>query len=147
MNSHFIGRVGKDAEIIDGKNGKPSFLSMDVATDYYSRGENKTLWVRVRSNIEKHVKLAQYLTKGKMITVEGQQLEPSCWIGKDGEAHAQVVIVANFIDFVRLGKKREENAENNGDKQTETGQPVTVETTTQNAPFPAPADGNEDLPF
>lgn len=40
MNSHFIGRIGKDgAKVIEGKNGK--FLSMDVATDYYSRGKTK----------------------------------------------------------------------------------------------------------
>lgn len=144
MNSHFIGRIGKDgAKVIEGKNGK--FLSMDVATDYYSRGENRTLWIRVRSNIEKHINLAQYLTKGKMITVEGQQLEPSCWIGKDGEAHAQIVIVANFIDFVKIGGKKKEDA--GTDQQTAAvQQPVTVDAA-QNEPFPAPEDKTDDLPF
>lgn len=145
MNSHFIGRIGKDgAKVIEGKKGK--FLSMDVATDFYSRGENRTMWVRVRSNIEKHINLAQYLTKGKMITVEGQQLDPSCWIGKDGEAHAQIIIVANFIDFVRIGtKKKDDNGV--GQQTSSTQQPVTVETPTQNDPFPAPADQTDDLPF
>lgn len=142
MNSHFIGRIGKDgAKVIEGKNGK--FLSMDVATDYYSRGENKTLWIRVRSNIEKHINLAKYLTKGKMITVEGQQLEPSTWIGKDGEAHAQIVIVANFIDFVKIGKKKEEGS---SEQSATAQQPVTVESG-QNEPFPAPEDKTDDLPF
>jgi single-stranded DNA-binding protein len=144
MNSHFIGRIGKDgAKVIEGKNGK--FLSMDVATDYYSRGENRTLWIRVRSNIPRYVeKLVPHLTKGSLITVEGQQLEPSTWIGKDGEAHAQIVIVANFIDFVRTGKKKDES---NSNQTTAQGQPVTVEEQQQDAPFPAPADNNDDLPF
>ncbi len=107
MDVFFIGRIGKDgAKVIEGKNGK-FFLSMDVATDYYSRGENRTLWIRVRSNIPQYVeKLAPYLTKGSLIQITGKQLEPSTWIGKDGEAHAQIVIVANFIDFVRTGKRR-----------------------------------------
>ena len=146
MNSHFIGRIGKDgAKVIEGKNGK--FLSMDVATDYYSRGENKTMWIRVRSNIEKHINLAQYLTKGKMITVEGQQLDPSCWIGKDGEAHAQIIIVANFIDFVRIGgKKKEENSNPTDQQAAAEQQPVTVDAS-QNEPFPAPEDKTDDLPF
>ena len=144
MNSHFIGRIGKDgAKVIEGKNGK--FLSMDVATDYYNRGENRTLWIRVRSNIPRYVeKLAPHLTKGSLITVEGQQLEPSTWIGKDGEAHAQIVIVANFIDFVRTGKKKDDT---NNNQTAEQGQPVTVEAQQQDAPFPAPADNTDDLPF
>ena len=144
MNSHFIGRIGKDgAKVIEGKNGK--FLSMDVATDYYSRGENRTLWIRVRSNNPQYVeKLAPHLAKGSLITVEGQQLEPSTWIGKDGEAHAQIVIVANFIDFVRTGKKKDDT---NGNQTAAQGQPVTVEAPQQDAPFPAPADNTDDLPF
>lgn len=144
MNSHFIGRIGKDgAKVIEGKNGK--FLSMDVATDYYSRGENRTLWIRVRSNIPRYVeKLAPHLTKGSMIKVEGQQLEPSTWIGKDGEAHAQIVIVANFIDFVRTGKKKDDI---NSNQTAAQGQPVTVEAQQQDAPFSAPADNTDDLPF
>lgn len=144
MNSHFIGRIGKDgAKVIEGKNGK--FLSMDVATDYYSRGENRTLWIRVRSNIPRYVeKLAPHLTKGSLITVEGQQLEPSTWIGKDGEAHSQIVIVANFIDFVRTGKKKDDT---NSNQTAAQGQPVTVEAQQQDSPFPAPADNTDDLPF
>ena len=144
MNSHFIGRIGKDgAKVIEGKNGK--FLSMDVATDYYSRGENRTLWVRVRCNIPRYVeKLAPHLTKGSLITIEGQQLEPSTWIGKDGEAHAQIVIVANFIDFVRTGKKKDDSSSNQSSTQ---GQPVTVETPQNDDPLSAPEDDNDDLPF
>ena len=144
IRAWMIGRIGKDgAKVIEGKNGK--FLSMDVATDYYSRGENRTLWIRVRSNIPRYVeKLASHLTKGSLITVEGQQLEPSTWIGKDGEAHAQIVIVANFIDFVRTGKKKDDT---NSYQTAAQGQPVTVEAQQQDAPFPAPADNTDDLPF
>ena len=73
INSYFIGRIGKDgAKVIEGKNG--NFMTMDVATDIYSQGENKAMWVRVRSNMPAHMgKLVQHLTKGKMIEVAGQQ--------------------------------------------------------------------------
>ena len=46
--THFIGRVGKDAKIINGKNG--DFLSMDVAVSDYFKGQETTTWIRVRSN-------------------------------------------------------------------------------------------------
>ena len=64
-------------------------------------------------------------------------------IGKDGEAHAQIVIVANFIDFVKIGKKKEEGS---SEQSATAQQPVTVEAG-QNEPFPAPADNTDDLPF
>jgi len=116
---------------------------MDVATDFYSKGENKTMWIRVRSNKDNHVKLAEYLTKGKMILVQGQQLEDSTWIGKDGEAHSQHVIIADSIDFVRTGRKKEDVQSEQQGQQVESA-PASP---TNDAPFPAPADNGDDLPF
>lgn len=144
LNSHLIGRIGKDAEIRT-NNGK-SYMSMDVATDYFSKGESKTMWVRIISTDPKVIeKRAQYFKKGSLVTIEGQQLEPNAWIGKeDGKAHAQVVIAANFIDFVRIGKKKDGAAQQNNAAQTQT---VTMEQTAAEAPFPAPAENSDDLPF
>ena len=147
MYTHFIGRIGKDgAKVIEGKNG--SFMTVDVATDAYIKGENKTMWVRVRSGKSNHVKLAQYLTKGKLILVEGSQTEPDTWVGSDGQPHAQVVIVADAINFIRTGRGQ---AQGEGGQQTQspvsTQPEITVETKEEQAPFPAPADNSDDLPF
>ena len=142
LYSNFVGRIGKDgAKVIPGNKGK--FISMDVATDFYNKGKNETMWIRVRSNKENHVKLAEYLTKGKLILVQGQQLVDSTWIGKDGEAHSQHVIIADSIDFVRTGKKKEEGQSDRQGQQIESA----ATDTTHAAPFPAPADNSEDLPF
>lgn len=75
LNSHLIGRIGKDAEIRN--NDGKSYMTMDVATDYFSKGENKTMWVRIIS-IDPTVieKRAQYFKKGSLVTIEGQQLLP-----------------------------------------------------------------------
>ena len=144
LNSHLIGRIGKDAEVRT-NNGK-SYMSMDVATDYFSKGESKTMWVRIISTDPKVIeKRAQYFKKGSLVTIEGQQLEPSAWIGKeDGKAHAQVVIAANFIDFVRIGKKKDGAAQQNTATQTQT---VTMEQSTPDTPFQAPTENSDDLPF
>lgn len=144
LNSHLIGRIGKDAEVRT-NNGK-SYMSMDVTTDYFSKGESKTMWVRVISTDPKVIeKRAQYFKKGSLVTIEGQQLEPSAWIGReDGKPHAQVVIAANFIDFVRIGKKKDSTTQQETYAQTQT---VTMEQTTRETPFPAPAENSDDLPF
>ena len=45
IHTHVIGRVGKDAEVKNGKKG--DFMSMDIAVDNFVKGEQATTWVRV----------------------------------------------------------------------------------------------------
>ena len=71
---HTIGRIGKDCQVIEGTHG--SFIAFDMAVDDFSHGNAVTTWVRVRSNKENHIRLSEYLTKGRMVvnfTVEGQK--------------------------------------------------------------------------
>lgn len=144
MYIHFIGRIGKDgAKVINGSNGQ--FLSVDMATDIYTKGENKTLWIRVRSNRENHIKLAEYLTKGRLILVEGSLLEPSIWNDKGGVAHAQLSMIADSINFVSAGQKKNEDSV---DKKRKTGN-VKLEAPSKvdENPFETPADEPKDAPF
>ena len=53
--THTIGRIGKDCQTITGTHG--TFMTVDIAVDDYSKGQNITTWVRVRSNRENHVRL------------------------------------------------------------------------------------------
>lgn len=69
LYTHTIGRIGKDCQVITGTHG--TFMAVDIAVDDYSKGQNITTWVRVRSSRENHVRLAEYLTKGRLILVEG----------------------------------------------------------------------------
>ncbi len=143
VRSYFIGRIGRDgAKIIEGSKG--NFMTMDVATDIYSQGENKPMWVRVRSNKPNHLNLAQYLTKGKLIEVVGSELEPNTWNDKDGKARAQATYIADVINFVPTGKKREDGQ---GDADSQAAPPTS--NTSANMPFPAqaPEDKADDLPF
>ena len=66
---HTIGRIGQDCKVIDGTHG--SFISFDVAVDNYAHGNNVTTWVRVRSKKENHIRLSEYLTKGRLLLIEG----------------------------------------------------------------------------
>ena len=81
--THTIGRIGKDCQVITGTHG--IFMAVDIAVDDYSKGQNITTWVRVRSSRENHVRLAEYLTKGRLILVEGT-ISTSQWT--DGKARA-----------------------------------------------------------
>ena len=67
LYTHTIGRIGKDCQVITGTHG--TFMAVDIAVDDYSKGQNITTWVRVRSSRENHVRLAEYLTKGSLLRV------------------------------------------------------------------------------
>ena len=129
IHTHVIGRVGKDAEVKNGKKG--DFMSMDIAVDNFVKGEQATTWVRVRSNSANHINLAQYLKKGKLLLVAGVLGEPEIWEDKQHVQHVQLSIVADSITFISTGKKKEDV------KSEDTSTP----------PADAPAPSDEDLPF
>lgn len=142
IRAWMIGRIGKDAEVKDGSKGK--YVALDVATDIFHQGENKTDWVRVYCNNPKTIRLVEekgLFKKGAMIEVQGSLTFPSVWISKaDGTPKAQSVLLADLIQFVG-GKKKEDKPTDN----TTTEKPA--ETTTKTMPFEAPSQKDEDLPF
>ena len=128
INCYVIGRVGKDAEVKNGKNG--DFMTMDIAVDNYAKGEQKTTWVRVKSSRSNHINLSKHLKKGRVLLVQGTMPEPTVWKDKDGNDRVQLSIIADSIEFVSTGKKQE---------------PVKSESV-PTPPAGAP-DTTEDLPF
>jgi len=141
--SHFICRVGaKDAQVINGKNG--SFMAVDVAVSMFSKGEETTQWVRVRSNKPNHLSLAKYLTRGKMLLVEGSLTAPTVWTDKNGVAHPQLSLNADVIRFVSSGRKKDAAADGGLSETNTAAQPLQ-----ELDPWgrPVSAESEEDLPF
>ena len=138
--THTIGRIGKDCQVITGTHG--TFMAVDIAVDDYSKGQNITTWVRVRSSRENHVRLAEYLTKGRLILVEGT-ITTSQWTDRQGESHVQISINADSIAFVNAGKK-DEQAES--PKQA-VKKGAKAKKNTPTPPADAPEPDEKDLPF
>lgn len=133
---HFIGRVGRDAEVIDGKHGQ--FVSMNVADEVFLKGEKKVRWTRVTASDPALVKRAKFFTKGKPLEIQGELMEDRKW-GENNE-FSQHVVKAKSIDFVPGGKKRQD-----GSAATTETPPATVVDNPQ--PFPAEDSKDDDLPF
>lgn len=129
IHTHTIGRIGKDCRVITGTHG--SFMAMDIAVDDYSKGQNVTTWVRVKSNRENHIRLAEYLTKGRLVLVDGT-LSASLWEDRNGNSQTQLTITADSIAFIGAGKRDAVGA------RAEDNAP---------APSAAPQDDTDDLPF
>lgn len=67
LHVHTIGRIGKDCQVITGTHG--SFIAFDIAVEDYAHGNSVTTWVRVRSKRENHIRLSEYLTKGRLLLI------------------------------------------------------------------------------
>ncbi len=133
---HTIGRIGKDCQVITGAHG--SFIAMDIAVEDFSHGNSVTTWVRVRSKKENHIRLSEYLTKGRLLLVEGT-LSASLWQDKNGNSQIQLSITADALEFINTGKR--EGATTEAEAPAEAAGNVPV------PPVDTPQDNADDLPF
>lgn len=133
---HTIGRIGKDCQVITGAHG--SFIAFDIAVDDYSHGNSVTTWVRVRSKKENHIRLSEYLTRGRLLLIEGT-LSASLWKDKDDNYQIQLSITADTLEFINTGKR--EGTASDAGSPTETADEVPA------PPADAPQDNKDDLPF
>lgn len=133
---HTIGRIGKDCQVITGAHG--SFIAFDIAVDDYSHGNSVTTWVRVRSKKENHIRLAEYLTKGRLLLIEGT-LSASLWKDKSENYQVQLSITADALEFINTGKRE--------GVASEAGNPTDVADEVPTPPADAPQDDKDDLPF
>lgn len=140
LYTHTIGRIGADCKTITGSRG--TFIAVDIATDDYINGQNTTTWVRVRSSRENHLRLAEYLTKGRLILVDGT-LTSSQWTDRGGTTHTQLSIHADTIAFVNAGRRDEQEA----DPKRAAAKGVKAKKNTPKPPQDAPEPNEKDMPF
>ena len=98
-----IGNVGSDPEMRFTPNGNP-VTSFRMATNrVYSTpdGEKKqeTDWFSVITWNKLAEQCNQFLTKGKLVYVEGR-LHNRSWDGADGQKHYRTEVVANRVTFL-----------------------------------------------
>jgi single-strand DNA-binding protein len=112
-----IGNVGKDPEMRFTPTGSP-VTSFSVATNrtYNTpEGEKKqeTEWFSIVAWSKLAELCNQYLTKGKLIYVEGR-LQTRTWDGTDGQKHSRTEVVASqvlFLDKAGTGAPTEQKGE------------------------------------
>ena len=122
MNSAtFIGRVGRDAELKYTPAGKPvANFSLAVDNGKDREGEKRQpTWLRVTLWEKRAESLAQYITKGKLVMVQGP-VSARAWVPKDGgDPHAELEVTCREFEFCG-GTKSEEG----GDAEQKTTRPT-----------------------
>ena len=135
-----IGNLGSEPEMRFTPNGRP-VTSFSVATNRRyttSEGERReeTEWFTVVTWARLAEQCNQYLTKGRLVYVEGR-LRTHTWEGQDGQRRSRNEIVADrvsFLDRQAVAPLPEEKVEETGpeEKIEETG---TDELEAEDIPF------------
>lgn len=119
----FTGRIGRDAEHRTTPNGK-DVVNFSLAVDERRGGEKTTLWISCGMWGERGQKLAQYLTKGAVVSVAGP-VRVESYTSKSGETASKLCCTVNELSL--HGGNRDD-------------QPKA-------APKPAPKPATQDEPF
>ena len=96
-----IGRIGKDAEY-NNVNAEMNVITFTLATSesfLNKQGEKveATEWHTIK-RFQKSTKLAEFLTKGTLVAVEGQ-IKTETW-EKEGKTNYKTIIKAEKIDLL-----------------------------------------------
>jgi single-strand DNA-binding protein len=99
-----IGRLGADPEMRYTSGGAPvtsfSVATDRVWTDANNQRQEKTIWFRVSAWKRLAEICNQYLSKGRLVMVEGEIQEPRVFQGRDGEWRASLDIMARDVKFL-----------------------------------------------
>lgn len=112
----FIGRVGGDAELHYTPGGKAvASFSMALDNGKDSEGNKRQpTWVKATLWEKRAESLAQYITKGKLVAVEGP-VGAEAWVDKQsGEAKCKIVITVREFEFCGGTKAQESDESQQG---------------------------------
>ena len=114
-----VGRLGRDPEMRYTPSGIP-VTSFSVAVSRKWKGQDgelheKTTWFRVTAWRRLAELCNQYLSKGRMVLIEGE-VDATAWTGQDGEPRATLEITAQNVRF--LSSRSEETSGEFGEGTT-----------------------------
>lgn len=98
------GRLGRDAEVSTGKDGR-QYVKFSVANTLFKDGVEKTEWFDITSFdsfiVSKKIKA---LTKGSYVIVTGSWETDTNVSAKDNKLYVNHRVIANSVDVPKLGK-------------------------------------------
>lgn len=157
------GHIVADAERKISKNGK-EYLSFRIANNEFNdekdqNGRQKPYWIGVTSLNQRHFNMAQYLTKGKPVIVEGDYSD-RIYQNKEGNCDISRDILANAIYFLPGSGENASTTNTATNTQTasqtvtptiqtkmEAPKPTTQEIKVPTQTIVADNDDEDDLPF
>jgi single-strand DNA-binding protein len=148
-----VGNLGADPELKYTPSNRPvcrlSVATNEVWKDKDGKKQERVEWHRVSVWGEPAENCAKFLTKGRMVYVEGR-LQTRSWDDKEGKKHYSTEVVSERVVFLGGGGGGEGAGAGGGARRGGGGKPGWTEeppaagTNDDNGPPPA---GDDDIPF
>lgn len=100
-----IGRVGRDPETVETKNGN-KLLKFSVAADRRKNDDRGPMWVNI--NVWNGLEGNMPIAKGSALTIVGY-LDTNVYTNKNGETVTSLEVNASSIDYALTGGGRKED--------------------------------------
>lgn len=129
-----LGRVMKDAEVLQSKAGK-DYAKFAVSVSKKVNGEWQSQWLNCMLFGNAATKLGPYIQKGQKCYVEGEP-KASGWVGKDGQVKSEFTLMVQDIQILHEPVEKQ------------SVQPEPAQTATfSNTPSTVTSFTEDDIPF
>jgi len=140
-----VGNVGRDPEVRSMPSGQP-VANFSLATsrkfkDRDGKRQEQTEWHNIVCYGKTAENVAQYVTKGKQLVVEGR-IQTRSWDDKNtGEKKYRTEIIAEFVVFLGGGERRD------GDGGARSGYAAAQASMGEASGYGGTPDDDDDIPF
>lgn len=146
-----VGYLGRDPEQRFTPNGQ-SVTNFSMATtrswtDQAGEKQEKTTWFKVTTWGKLSELCAQYLSKGRLVLVEGE-IDASSWVDKEGNARATLELNAKNVRFLGSNGDHGDDDEKPAAKPVVNAKPVVKPAAKpMSKQAPTPDYDDEEIPF
>ena len=109
FKANVLGRLGRDSRVLTSSSGV-QFLAFTIAVNTKNQNGDVTYWIDIRSFNKQHIKLASYLTKGKIVMCGGD-FNTGTMLDKTNNLRVTHSMLADYITFVNLGNGSKQNSD------------------------------------
>lgn len=142
---NFIGRLGANAELVTSQ--QTPFISLRTAVNDRVNHEDVTIWMSVTADYDRFKNMMQYLKQGTLVSITGTE-RCSTYNAKNGTVGIDRKVIADSIEFVRIGRKNDSNQNESSNAEMTTGGLSSSVQPAMAAAAAAPSmTADDDLPF
>lgn len=142
---NFIGRLGANAELVTSQ--QTPFISLRTAVNDRVNREDVTIWMSVTADYNRFKNMIQYLKQGTLVSITGTE-RCSTYNAKNGTVGIDRKVIADSIEFVRIGRKNDSNQDETSNEEMTTGGLSSSVHADMAAVAAAPSmTADDDLPF
>lgn len=124
-----VGHVGQEPELRYTPNGTPTCNFTIAINRIWTNGDGErqesTTWYRIQCWRRQAETCSQYIKKGDLLLVAGDNIESSGWLDRDGNVQSNIQVTPRVVRFLtsKAGRKEDIVADTSSESAVEANNP------------------------